>query len=50
MVFRAKGEYFGLRHGFVGGFAVAQDTRELRNLSEPAAINLFAAFDAEIHD
>jgi hypothetical protein len=46
----AKGEHFRFSHGFVGGRAVAQDARKLRNLSNPAAINLFLAFDAEIHD
>ena len=45
-----EGKHLCLCHVVIGRLAVTQDTMKLRNLSDPAAINLFLAFDAEIHD
>jgi hypothetical protein len=45
-----KGKHLCLCHGVIGSLAVAQDTGKLRNLSDPATINLLLALDTEIHD
>jgi hypothetical protein len=45
-----QGKHFCFRHSLVGSLAIAQGAGKLRNLSDPAAVNLFLALNAEIHD
>ena len=46
----AKGKHFRFRHGFLRRAAVAQYAGQLRHLGDPASVNLFLAFNGEIHD
>ena len=46
----AQGEYLCLSHGLFGCLAIAQGTRKLRNLGDPAAIKLFLALDTKVHE
>jgi len=45
-----QGKRFGLEHRFALARAISQNARQLRNLSDPAAVFLALGLDAQMHD